>query len=579
MPVPGELIFLPIDIFILNIILAIIKFILVSAVGAGFIIYAKYGGEYANSVRWIRSAGYLEMIKTIRNTRTRESVPGSVKWALVAGLLGTFVASVLDKGIAKFVEPTSKLDAPKIESRAIPQFAPATDHQMFLGWNVVVPSKVGVKDAMIKTLNGSMIIDYPAYKSQYEPVTSEYKLACTSYNIGFENQVIRNSTGCANVEFIISNSGALTDSNRFFMTERSPNRWSIVMASSQSKGYSMFDTTLLAQFTLEGRYSADGDMSCTIEENYRRRRAKDIINGVTVFPITATTKCLYDTGDIIPLAMTTMRYTFNSTVYKSEIIDAFFTNSSDKDLFAAMKDATEKQRYLPSSPGTQNITSTEVWAEIRADNSTIEILACGNGEPEYDGTAGGSYEQKSFECVYGVTSLLSITQPINANTTRYLEGNKLRNTKGTYMTLEYVMDVEYKGMTPISLEKMKNDTATVVEYMGLLGFNFYAEHRLGILHISHKVYYVQAGIDVPFWVLVVVGVLTAISLCVWQMTNLMVGSPHNSSAYSIIRTQLEARSSTPVPNLMRFSLQPLMFEDVKLLPDQPKTFPEDIKSL
>jgi hypothetical protein len=147
------------------------------------------------------------------------------------------------------------------------------------------------------------------------------------------------------------------------------------------------------------------------------------------------------------------------------------------------------------------------------------------------------------------------------------------------MTLEYVMDVEYKGMTPISLEKMKNDTATVVEYMGLLGFNFYAEHRLGILHISHKVYYVQAGIDVPFWVLVVVGVLTAISLCVWQMTNLMVGSPHNSSAYSIIRTQLEARSSTPVPNLMRFSLQPLMFEDVKLLPDQPKTFPEDIKSL
>ncbi|KAK3817331.1 MAG: hypothetical protein J3Q66DRAFT_369183 [Benniella sp.] len=166
----ADKIFLPISIFVLNIVLAVFKFLLVSAVGACFTIYARCGGEYANSVRWIRSAGYLEMIHTFLSTNKRKNVPSSVKLTLIVGIFAALVASILDKGIASLVTPATSSDPLGTEVITSPKFTPAAKLKMFLGWNLVVPSNVSAVITMKKALNSTIVIPKQEPGQVYAPL-------------------------------------------------------------------------------------------------------------------------------------------------------------------------------------------------------------------------------------------------------------------------------------------------------------------------------------------------------------------------------------------------------------------------
>ena len=170
MPALTDKIFLPISIFFLNVVLAAFKFVLASAVGACFAIYAMRGGEYAKSVGWIRSSGYREIIKTSYNTFKRKKVPGSVKWALIVAFIVTLVADFLDKGISNFVTPGFRLGQPTKDLVVSPQ---ALVGSRFFGWNFVVPGNGSVVSTMERALNSSIANPSSDDGYVYSPVISE----------------------------------------------------------------------------------------------------------------------------------------------------------------------------------------------------------------------------------------------------------------------------------------------------------------------------------------------------------------------------------------------------------------------
>jgi hypothetical protein len=246
---------------------------------------------------------------------------------------------------------------------------------------------------------------------------------------------------------------------------------------------------------------------------------------------------------------------------------------------------TTDNTTMPFPPGqTQNVIDVGLWIEYRVVNSTIDIIACD----------GGTEDEERVGCVYSTVSMLHFRQPVNEqilqkmnSSSFYSEDRFLSSSPSSYMTLEAFTgankgdDTGTNTTVPASIEKMKKDTAAVADYMAQLGYNYYAKFDSygGKLYMQYKVEDPMPGLEVPFWVLIVAGIILILGCLLWQLTYLLIGSPHNSSLYSIIRTRLASRSNTPIPKLMRFQYEPLMFEDIQLLPDHDDRAPEEDKLL
>jgi hypothetical protein len=319
---------------------------------------------------------------------------------------------------------------------------------------------------------------------------------------------------------------------------------------------------MLLHFDSKGPKGEDTAV-CFHVEDYRTRSPKDVANDIIAFPRTSTTKCFHNNGNITALAITTTRFTQSSDTYNYTCVSTIFADKSD-DLLLGMKEAINTTA-LPADSQPQNGTST-AWIELRVDNSSIDIYICGSSVP-----LDGDVVLTKFECVYSTISVLHFTQQLDDQLSQALEGRKFKGdvpAATTYMTLDHSTKIiGNKKAAPISIEKMRNDTTAVTQYMAELGYNYYADFDSGKLYIQYRISNLNLGLEVPIWVLVVATIILLISLVIWQATEWLVGEPHTCSLYSTIHAQLASRSNHPIPRLMRFRFQPLMLEDVPLFPD------------
>ncbi|KAF9361274.1 hypothetical protein BGX34_007239 [Mortierella sp. NVP85] len=509
MPALTDKIFFPISIFDLNVALAVFRFVLVSAVGACFAIYAKYGGEYAKSIGWIRSAGYRAMVRTFLSILKRKNAPASVMWVLVVGFFITFAANFLDKGISNFVTPAFRLIP--LGTEVVSSQQVMSDGAMFFGWSFIVPNNGNVTHTMEKALNSSLAIPNPREGEVYIPViSSNPTTTCTDYEITFWEFTVRNGT-CGKVDMFLGGYVGLVDPVPTSIIPRSSNRVGFLMAlPPDEEAYSVFGNLLSA-----GVSYGEEIPGCDIKED--RRSVQMAINHDARISRTATTKCLLDSGNFTVLAITSTRFI------------GYRTNSSGDSL------------SLPD-PALGKLFYGCVYA-------TITILQFKQNKDVVDKF--GNYPSRDGE-VYG---------------------------ESVYIRLEYSPVPTNETVAPLSTKNMMMDNMAVADYMARLGSNYFADFKKGLLFIQYDVKKRELGLEVPLWVLLAAGIIMVVSMCVWLWTRRFVGPPHTSSIYSIIRAELGSKSNAPVPRIMRFSYQPLMFEGIKLLPDKTETLPEDIKLL
>ncbi|KAF9347605.1 hypothetical protein BGX34_002995 [Mortierella sp. NVP85] len=596
MPALSDKIFLPTTIFVISVVLAVFRFVLVSAVGACFAIYAKYGGEYAKSVGWIQSSGHREMVKTILSTYRRKSVPVSVKWALIVALLATLVANFLDMGISRFINPALRASLPEPRIEESVQFRPRL-FKSFYGWNFFVPVNGSAVETMEAALSSPVVIPGLDDRQRYTPITSTYNPACTDFGITFWDKTARKDTnGCGTVTLEFGDKDADKPSyNVSRITERSPNRWSILFASQlemeekDKRGLFMLDGKLNVMYQVPASEKRPTDSLCTLQENYRLITGDSEGGGFRAPSGTATTKCFFNdikSMDIAAITLTSIRFyrrdVSDGDLYQAEFIRNNFIDESD-DLFLTMQEtvgAIEQVPFetMPTSP-THNSTVNiyvDIWAELRAANSTIDVYVCGI---KYRKT------HRHSHCFYGSIRVLPCKLPDNRSILKFRNATRYTHEeKSNYMNLEYLSNNDHGTFTPISIKKMRNDTITVTDYMAQLGYNYYAEfsalgEQQGKIYIEYQVRTIRLGLEVPLWVLVVTGIIIVISFFVWQLTDWLVGQPYSSSVYTILQERLASYTNTPTPKLMRFRFEPLMFEDVKLFPEEMRALPDGSRSL
>ncbi|KAK3817374.1 MAG: hypothetical protein J3Q66DRAFT_440135 [Benniella sp.] len=517
MPRLNDKMFIPISIFVLNIVLAVFKFVLLCAVGAAFAIYSKYGGEYANSVRWTRSAGYLEMIRTAIGSSTSSIIPRSAKIALVVGLIVTVVASFLDKGIAHFVNPA------------------------------VRPGSITA--TMEKALTGSLAIPDAKSSQTYTPVTADYTIKCANFNMTFEAKSIAKN-GCAEL-----NPGLLshTSYHDYVVTERSPNRWSILL-NSELEPYN----TRVAALSLP--LATREETFCATYESTRLRPYGDIYDGISSFPTTSISKCIDTNGEIFVLALTSTRFTFEEKEYNTDLTSKIFADTSDE-LLLAMNESFKTKTIPPQAGEAASNRDVELWVELRAMNSSVDMLAC-----SYDlYQLNSNTPVRNVECVYYIINAFVMSQPFNP---KIKEAARIPKDyrQGTFMILDHVPAFHNGIHAPISLAKLRNDTAAVSDYMARLGTNVYVDYEEEKFYAEYKVVDIQFGLEVPFWVLVFSGFILIVSFTLWQLTNWIVDSSHTSSLYKIMAKRMGYHAHSPM--LVRAKLEPLELEGVELLPDE-----------
>ncbi|KAK3811202.1 MAG: hypothetical protein J3Q66DRAFT_414781, partial [Benniella sp.] len=574
MPALTDKIFFPISIFVLNVTLAVFRFVLVSAVGACFAIYAKYGGEYAKSIGWVRSTGYRAMVRTFLSILKHKNAPGSVMWVLVVGFFITFAANFLDKGISNFVAPAFRLIPLGTEVMSSQQVM--SDGAMFFGWSFIVPSNGNVTHIMEKALNSSLAIPYPREGEVYIPVISSNPTTCTDYEIAFWEYTVRNGT-CGKVDMFLGDYVSVNPVPTS-ITSRSSNRVGFLMAlpPGEKDTKNIFSTfgNLLAADISYGEESP----GCSIQED--RRSVQMAINHDARISRTATTKCLLDSGNFTVLAITSTRFigyrTNSSDDPLSRSNDPLYSEIPDE-LFSTMNQTLGSTMIPAPQPRNSSLNvPAQLYMEFRMANSSIDTLACSISNTVPDPALGKLF----YGCVYATITMLQFKQNKDVvDKFGSYPGDADVFGDSVYISLEYSPVPTNETVAPLSTKNMTKDNVAVADFMASLGSNYFADFKKGLLFIQYDVKRRELGLEVPVWVLLAAGIIVVVSVCVWLWMRRFVGAPHTSSIYSIIRAELGSKSNAPVPRIMRFSYQPLMFEGVKLLPDKARTLPEDRRLL
>ncbi|KAK3817377.1 MAG: hypothetical protein J3Q66DRAFT_339628 [Benniella sp.] len=551
MPGLNDKIFLPISIFILNVVLAIFKFVLLCAVGAAFAIYSKYGDEYADSVRWTRSAGYLEMIKTTIGSSKSSKISRSAKTALVVGLIVTVAASFLDKGIAHFINPAFRPSSESTKMVVISQqFSGNTIRKTFAGWSVVVPSDGNITETMEKVLGSSLAIPDARSDQTYTPVTADYTIKCDHFDFSLNGENLIKD-GCARLYPRIR---ANTSNDDSIVIPRSPNRWSILL-NSDKEPYNVRVATLSSSFEISE------DDGCATYESTRLRPYGDIEDGISSFPTTATSKCIASNGDIGIVSVTSTRFTFSEREYNTDLTSQIFADTSDE-LILQMNETFKTKTIPPQAGLAPSNRSVEMWVEVRAMNSSVDILACSYDSYQFNSTS----TFINVECVYHIINVFVANQPFNPKI-KEAAGIPKGYYLGTFMILDHLPAIQNGNHARISLAKLRNDTAAVSDYMARLGTNVYVDYYEDKFYAEYEVKDIQAGLEVPLWLLVVSGIILIASFVLWQLTNWIVDSSHTNSLYKIMAKRMGFHSDRPV--LLRARLEPdepLELEGVVLLP-------------
>jgi hypothetical protein len=491
------------------------------------------------------------MLRTITSSSKSPTIPRSAKIALVVGLFATVVASFLDKGIAHFVNPAFTNGSEKTRMVVIsPQLTSNTLRKRFAGWSFMVPKDGNITATMEKALGSSLAIPDAKSDQAYTPVISEYTIHCASFNFRFESNSITKG-GCAELYPSLLSNARTRDS---LLVARSPNRWSLLFNSATEP----YNTRVAAlEFPLE----LDNDNQCGSYESTRLRPFGNIEDGISSFPTTSTSKCVLQSGYLAVFSLTSTRFTFAEKEYNTKLTSEIFADTSDELLLAM--DESFKIKTIPPQGGVGANRSVELWLELRARNSSVDILACA-----YDPFRLNNVHYRNVECVYHVGHAFVVSQPFNPKIKEAAAIPKIYR-QGTFMILDHLPAIQNGSHAPISLAKLRNDTAAVADYMARLGTNVYADYWEEKFYGEYEVVDVHAGLEVPFWVLVVSGIILIVSFILWQATNHIVESPYKSSLYKIMAKRMGYHNGGPV--LLRTELEPhepLELEGVELLPGE-----------
>ncbi|KAG0005009.1 hypothetical protein BGZ65_012169 [Modicella reniformis] len=466
------------NIFILAILLTVFRFLLVNTVSTALAVYSKYGGEYANSIRWSRDGGYIEMVKCLFNSR--KTVSTSVSFAMAVTLIASLVASSLDKGVAKGIRPTIIMEPERDPYRAnSTQFASGDTQFVFSGWNTVNPYGSNITNTIERLINDTRNI--PAFEpgKMYTPRTSGYTILCESFPFTLTNQL--GSDGeCGSLAFNFNHGNATGPTS----VVQSKDRLSIVQPGGILSSYT---------FDLTSSIYRKGHL-CPLVNTFTNVDRDAFQRGMTALPKTYVAKCMNLTsGEVITLSRTSTKFWSSNDQDGDGFLKAVVETFGDKDdeLIQAIHARTLN---ITSSPSSDRYFLMEAKSAGPFADAIACLLVLDNEFPP---------RFVESDCIY-VNFFSLVLIPDNVDDFELL-GKKRLDTQWTGTDLSPIITIEHSfkivngSITPYLLSDLRNSTETATKYFASLGLNLYGGYTYHWTFILFDVFNPKDALFIQDW--------------------------------------------------------------------------------
>ncbi|KAF9961316.1 hypothetical protein BGZ70_008323 [Mortierella alpina] len=499
--------------------------------------YSRFGGRYANSIRWTRQGGYPEMLTSLCNSW--KNLPMPTKVAMTLTIFASLAASVADKGAVYFITPAVRMGAAEPFVVKSPQFVQSGVQRTFSGWSSSYPYGADIVDAM-KTMI-SVTADVPEAISGrvYTPRTSDYVITCDHFDLQFEmrevlaSNLLLPNNGCTVVNYV-SYGGFQAEFDRAKVVNVAKGRWSIRVPATSNATVASVGTSW--SIFVDRRICALGEPLTSVSEHVK--------SGLTALPSTMVTKCVYPTGEISVLSASVVTFFVPTSTSFRRVAATVFDGHDD--LLQAMEVS------INNTPATSNATQ---FTELTSHDSFIEALFClAYGRPAV-----------SLRCRYHNINMLIIKQQgLDGPITKARGGKPFPYPPSTSiaMTIEHVPILHSGVPQPISMSTLKNATFEAAHYMASLGHNFYADYDEEQLYVLFDTMDPHQGFTVPDWLLISIATIMAVCLCLWGAIKVLLEARYTSSLYKVVATQLSLQTGMAAPMLMRSRLEPFEFERI-----------------
>ncbi|KAF9570129.1 hypothetical protein EC968_002147 [Mortierella alpina] len=531
--------FLPWTPFILNIALAVFQLLLIGAIDAILAIYSRFGGCYANSIRWTRQGGYPEMLISVCNSW--KNLPKPTRVAMIFTVLTSLAASFADKGAVYFITPSVKMDMAGPFVAKSSQFAARGLQRTFGGWIGSMRQGTDIVDAMTKMINDTRNIPGTIGGRLYAPRTSNYVTICDRIDLRAFNapNLLLSNGGCTEVQYLLV--GVFNaDLEKARVVNGAKGRWSLTVPAT-SKVSSTVLTLLRTSLTM-----VTGRKICALGDP-EPKLSTGIKPGLTALPKTSVTQCVFPTGEISVLSSTSVPFFVSPVTKFRSIANAVFAEYDG--LLQAME---------VSINSTTPTTNSTLFLELTSHDSFIEAVFCFSyGNPAI-----------SLSCVYNhINTFLIGQKEVDTLFTKARGGKPFPDppVASIAMTIEHVPALLSGVPQPISISGMKNATFESAHFMALLGYNFYADYDEEQLYVLFDTMDPHHGFKIPDWLLISMTTTMVVCLALWGATKVLLNARYTSSLYKVVATQLSPQIGVSAPMLMRSRFKPFEFEHITVV--------------
>ncbi|KAF9958232.1 hypothetical protein BGZ72_000695 [Mortierella alpina] len=527
-----------------NVLLAVFQFLLIGTIGAILAIYSRFGGDYANSIRWSRQGGYPEMLSSVYNSWI--ILPRSTKIAISLTICASLSASLADKGAAYFIAVSDRQTNASYITVKTSQFLPFYNTvQEPSGWTFSIRHGADIADAMAKKINDTSNIPNAVPGRMYVPQTSEYE-SCNQLAVKTLDheapQLHLRSSGCMEVNFMIAMPFHLPLANATHL-KRSKDRWSIITPTipSQWLGEIPIMAALRSNASFIAFLMTMNDMTVT------RIMWMELEDGLTSFPETIVSKGLSPAGETFVLSVTTIPFSTSTVQRFRNVSTAVFGNYNA--MFEAMETSVNNATFR---------STTNLFIEVKLDSTSVEMLAC------YTSPVPG------LMCSYIIISTV-VTKPqaLNPIITEARQGRPLSQLQGVHfsvaMRIRHTIAAVDGTRQSISTSTIKDATSAAAHYLASLGQNFYMDWDASQLYVIYDTTDTQGGLEIPSWLIWSIAVIMIVCLCFWAATEYFLDERYLSSLQKNIALHLGTRLPGTAPMVMRSQFDTLEFEDVPIL--------------
>ncbi|KAF9383040.1 hypothetical protein BGX21_001664 [Mortierella sp. AD011] len=390
----------------------------------------------------------------------------------------------------------------------------------------------------------------------YTPRTFDYEIGCSNIDISLTSgtgSLALGDTACARTKIITVGDFYYTEDGAN-VTKRSNDRWSISMPVEYIKdlGY----VSELPMFT-ETTYN---NSTCTLS-NYMNGLLNESRDGSTSSPTTVATKCVYPSGDVVAMSLSTSRFMTTTASQFSNVSKIMFDEYDE--LFQTMDVALD----------TITGSNSTLFLEIKSENGTTNSLSCYKApNPSINNTS-------FLSCIYfaAQSTILKIEafEPVITSAQR---GSQPLPDITTIMSFTHLVSIDKGFSAQISIAELRNHTLEAAHYLASLGQNLYVNWNRQEVTVMFETTDAEEGLEIPNWLIIFVPATAIISALLVGPTEYFLDARYTSSLYKSIALSMRLRMNSFAPMLMRSKVDPIEFEGIPVVPSGPQ-FEADPKSV